>query len=56
VELKHQLVQMKALECRFGQGFFISRPMEADAINAWVQSEECRAVDGCAGTQPDIRS
>jgi len=56
VELNHQLEQMKALECRFGQGFLISRPMEAHAINAWVQSEECRAVDDCAGTQPDTRS
>jgi diguanylate cyclase (GGDEF)-like protein/PAS domain S-box-containing protein len=53
VELDHQLVQMKALECRFGQGFLISRPMKPEAIGAWVQSEEFwsleeRSLDECA--------
>lgn len=47
VELDHQLKQMRALECQFGQGFLISRPMKPDAIDAWVQSEESRIADNC---------
>jgi diguanylate cyclase (GGDEF)-like protein len=47
VELNHQLEQMKALECQFGQGFLISRPMGADAVDAWVRSEGGKVADAC---------
>jgi diguanylate cyclase (GGDEF)-like protein/PAS domain S-box-containing protein len=40
VELEYQLEQMKMLECQFGQGYLFSKPMEPDAIDAWIQSEE----------------
>lgn len=42
VELNHQLVQMKGLDCRFGQGFLISKPMEPGAIDAWMQVEKLK--------------
>ena len=40
VELDHQLEQIKTLECQFGQGFLISRPMAPGAIDAWFKAEE----------------
>lgn len=40
VELTHQLEQMKELECQLGQGYLFSKPMESDAIEAWMQTEE----------------
>ena len=43
VELDHQLEQMKGLECRFGQGFLISEPLEPGAIDAWVLLEELKS-------------
>jgi EAL domain-containing protein (putative c-di-GMP-specific phosphodiesterase class I) len=39
VELDHQLAQMKELECRFGQGYLFSCPLEPGAIDAWVKAE-----------------
>lgn len=36
VELNHQLDQIKELDCRFGQGFLFSKPMEAAAIDGWL--------------------
>ncbi|MDP2277290.1 MAG: EAL domain-containing protein, partial [Nitrospirota bacterium] len=38
VELDHQLVQIKNLQCQFAQGFLFSEPMESGAIDAWVQA------------------
>lgn len=38
VELDHQLVQIKDLQCQFAQGFLFSEPMESGAIDAWVQA------------------
>ena len=43
MELDHQLEQMKGLECRFGQGFLFSRPLEPGAIDAWVLMEELKS-------------
>jgi EAL domain-containing protein (putative c-di-GMP-specific phosphodiesterase class I) len=42
VELNHQLEQMKELECRFGQGFIFSEPMQPGDIDAWIKSEGSR--------------
>lgn len=39
VEMNHQLEHIKGLDCRFGQGFLFSRPMNPDAIEAWMQAE-----------------
>jgi len=43
VELDHQLQQMKGMECRLGQGFLISQPMEPAAIESWIQAEESKS-------------
>jgi EAL domain-containing protein (putative c-di-GMP-specific phosphodiesterase class I) len=32
VETEEQLRQLKALNCHYGQGFFIARPMDAESI------------------------
>jgi diguanylate cyclase (GGDEF)-like protein/PAS domain S-box-containing protein len=45
VELDHQLKQMQDLNCQFGQGFLFSKPMEPNAIDAWVESEELKAEE-----------
>ncbi|MBC8018148.1 MAG: EAL domain-containing protein, partial [Verrucomicrobia bacterium] len=48
VELDHQLEQIKGLNCQFGQGFLIARPMVPGAIDAWMQAEEYKAgKSGC---------
>lgn len=43
IELDYQLEQMKGLECKFGQGFLFSKPLEPGAIDAWMQAEKARA-------------
>jgi diguanylate cyclase (GGDEF)-like protein/PAS domain S-box-containing protein len=40
VELDHQLDQIKGLDCQFGQGFLIARPMAPGAIDAWIKARE----------------
>lgn len=35
IETMDQLVLLQALECPFGQGYLLSRPLEADALEAW---------------------
>ncbi len=42
VELDHQLDQIKGLNCQFGQGFLIARPMAPAAIDAWIETEELK--------------
>ncbi len=39
VELDHQLDQIKGLDCQFGQGFLIARPMAPAAIDAWIEAD-----------------
>ena len=36
VEAPSQLAKLEELRCRYGQGFYVSRPMEASAIEAWI--------------------
>ncbi len=45
VELDHQLDQIKGLNCQFGQGFLIARPMAPGAIDAWIEAEELKVRD-----------
>jgi diguanylate cyclase (GGDEF)-like protein/PAS domain S-box-containing protein len=40
VELDHQFVQIKELECQFGQGYLFARPMEAGEIEGWMKAQE----------------
>ena len=51
VELDHQFVQLKGLDCQFGQGFLFSEPMESGAIEAWVQAEVYKEGDKWAKTK-----
>lgn len=38
LELDHQISQIKDLNCRYGQGYFFSRPMDPSAVNAWIKT------------------
>ena len=38
VELDHQLGAIKDMHCQYGQGFLFSKPLDADAIEAWITS------------------
>jgi diguanylate cyclase (GGDEF)-like protein/PAS domain S-box-containing protein len=40
VELDHQLATIKGLDCNYGQGFIFSKPLPADAIEAWIASDK----------------
>ncbi len=44
VELDHQLTTLKGLDCRYGQGYIFSKPLPADASEAWMRSEKVLAV------------
>lgn len=44
VEFDHQLLQMKDLECHFGQGFLFSKPMKPGAIDAWIKMEQLKTT------------
>ncbi len=39
VEMTHQLSRVKELQCRYGQGFLFSQPMEPRAIDRWIKAE-----------------
>jgi diguanylate cyclase (GGDEF)-like protein/PAS domain S-box-containing protein len=39
VELIHQLSKINNLNCRYGQGFLFSEPMEAGAMHAWLEAK-----------------
>ncbi|MBL0226037.1 MAG: EAL domain-containing protein [Geobacteraceae bacterium] len=43
VETDHQLNQIKEMNCQFGQGFLIARPMPPAAIDAWIETERQRS-------------
>jgi EAL domain-containing protein (putative c-di-GMP-specific phosphodiesterase class I) len=43
VETDHQLDQIKEMNCQFGQGFLIARPMPPAAIDAWIETERQRS-------------
>jgi EAL domain-containing protein (putative c-di-GMP-specific phosphodiesterase class I) len=38
IELEHQRDRLRALKCRFGQGFFYSRPVPAEELDAMLLS------------------
>jgi diguanylate cyclase (GGDEF)-like protein/PAS domain S-box-containing protein len=40
VEHDHQMEQIKELECRYGQGFLISKPLDPHEISAWIQADD----------------
>jgi len=40
VELDHQLLKIKELQCQFGQGYLFSQPMEPGSIDAWITAEK----------------
>jgi EAL domain-containing protein (putative c-di-GMP-specific phosphodiesterase class I) len=37
VETAEQLAQLKSIKCTFGQGYLFSRPLDANAANAFIQ-------------------
>jgi diguanylate cyclase (GGDEF)-like protein len=39
IEAASQLAKLEELRCRYGQGFLMSRPMEARALEAWVLAQ-----------------
>jgi diguanylate cyclase (GGDEF)-like protein/PAS domain S-box-containing protein len=39
LELHHQLSHVKDLQCRYGQGYIFSEPMESDLIDRWIRTE-----------------
>lgn len=38
VEQEHQLLAINNMDCAFGQGFFFSKAIEADAVPSWIKS------------------
>ena len=50
VELDHQLLQIKELECHFGQGYLFSKPMKAALIDEWLTANDLTAVDSAVST------
>jgi EAL domain-containing protein (putative c-di-GMP-specific phosphodiesterase class I) len=44
IEDPSQFSRLEELRCRYGQGFHMSRPMEASAVEAWMASSIPRAV------------
>jgi len=44
VELDHQLETIKGLDCNYGQGFLFSKPLTAEAMDAWMDSEKIRTA------------
>ncbi len=38
IEQEAQLARLEELRCRYGQGFLLSRPLDAAALEAWVSS------------------
>jgi diguanylate cyclase (GGDEF)-like protein len=39
IETKEQLAQLRALSCRFGQGYLFSKPLEAEAAGLLIQRD-----------------
>jgi len=37
IETVEQLALLKAVRCDEGQGYFLSRPLDSEAFNAWVE-------------------
>ncbi len=40
VELEHQLNNIKDLQCQYGQGYLLARPMEPVEIDEWLKTEK----------------
>ena len=40
IETAEQLAQIRALGCDYGQGYFFSKPLDAEAATAIVTSEQ----------------
>ena len=36
VETLSQLAQLRKLDCKYGQGYLFSRPVDADSVTAWI--------------------
>ena len=51
IETPEQLRRLKALDCAYGQGYLISRPLEAAQLRAWwrLQAERLRDADRKTG-------
>lgn len=45
IETMEQLVLLQALECPFGQGYLLARPMEADAFEVWCLASSPMAAE-----------
>jgi diguanylate cyclase (GGDEF)-like protein/PAS domain S-box-containing protein len=43
VELEHQLAAIHGLDCAYGQGFFFSKAISAEAIPLWIESHKMSA-------------
>lgn len=45
VETHDQLTNLKQLQCRRAQGYYLARPMTADAIAPLVTNSHCWNID-----------
>ncbi|MCW6036326.1 diguanylate cyclase [Spirulina subsalsa FACHB-351] len=39
IETPHQMAQLKALKCEYGQGYLFSKPLDSELMEAWFQAE-----------------
>jgi diguanylate cyclase (GGDEF)-like protein len=53
IETKEQLAQLRALSCRFGQGYLFSKPLEAEAAALLIQKDRSIALPDWTEPQKD---
>ncbi|GAB4485864.1 MAG: hypothetical protein OHK006_12700 [Thermodesulfovibrionales bacterium] len=46
LELDHQISQVRDLKCRYGQGYFFSKPMASSSVDAWIVNSARIKDDG----------
>ncbi len=52
IETEEQLVQLRRMKCRFGQGYFLARPLDAESATAFVSGRTTFALSSNAPPQP----
>jgi EAL domain-containing protein (putative c-di-GMP-specific phosphodiesterase class I) len=62
IETAAQYARLRALGCDLGQGYYIARPMSADAAEQWLAESAIRSLttdhcaSACRGAGPVQRS
>jgi len=41
VETAEQLTQLRALKCKYGQGYYFSKPIDGEAAMAFIAAQPC---------------